>query len=105
MTVFFPLYCLSEMLSPEVEGRVNSGAGLPIVGNTLVDMGVSGSTDGLRWEPARVGTVAPSQETGSLPMDLLHGERPREILLDHAPVQVVEEGVDVLRARPAVVDP
>src|SRR5690349_7262095 len=106
MTVFFPLNCLSEMFSPVVDGRLKSGAGLPMTGKTLVVISPPRRScrapESGPGDRGRRGGAPPSIE---LPVSGVRGERLLEILLDHAPVQVVEERLDVLGPRPAVVDP
>src|SRR6476646_3376583 len=53
MTVFFPLYDLSETFSPVVDGRLKSGAGLPMIGSKLVTMHPPRSHTGPPREPGR----------------------------------------------------
>src|SRR5689334_20914026 len=105
MTVFFPLYCLSEMFSPVVDGSVKSGAVLPMIGNRLVAMHPPKAVPGSLRSPASRGGLGAPERTELLTVDRRHGERALEILLDDAPVQIVEERLDVLRAQAAVVQP
>src|SRR5258705_5592560 len=93
------------MFSPVVEGSVKSGAGFPITGSKLVAMPPPRSAAGLPRGARRARTVARPGCGRRLLVNRLHGQRPIEILLDHAPVQVVEERFDVLGARTPEVDP
>src|SRR5262245_16457250 len=90
------------MFSPVVDGSVKSGAGFPITGSKLVAMLPPRSATGLPREPG--GTSVPSA-LDDLLVNRLHGQGPLEVLLDHAPVQVVEERIDVLGARAPEIDP
>src|SRR5262245_52248921 len=100
MTVFFPLNCRREMLSPVVAGSVKSGAGFPITGSKLVAMDPPEAIPGSSGSP-----VFASSPKLRLLVDGLHRQSALEILFDHAPIQVVEEGIDVFGARPPVIDP
>src|SRR5258706_14056054 len=102
MTVFFPLNCLSEMFSPVVAGRVKSGAVRAMTGSMLMPMHppktVPGFMSALRaaQSPVMRGAQAAPRFRCRLLVDRLHGERPFQARLHHAPVQVVEERLDVL---------
>src|SRR5882762_7415630 len=93
------------MFSPVVEGRVKSGAGFPITGSKLVAMPPPRSGAGLPQEPGGRGRSPVPSTVEALLVYRLHGERAIEILLDHGPVQVVEERLDVLGPRAPEVDP
>src|SRR5258705_12142144 len=100
MTVFFPLNCRKEMVSPVLAGSVKSGAGLPITGSMLVAIHPPEAIPGSMGSPVR-----DFAERFGLFVDGLHRQSALEVLLDDAPVQIVEERIDVLGARATVVDP
>src|SRR5438552_1068969 len=54
---------------------------------------------------ARLRGTAYRPSANSLLVDRLHGQRSFQVLLDDRPVEIVEEGLDVLGARASVVDP
>src|SRR5205809_747006 len=108
MTVFFPLNCRKEMVSPVLAGSVKSGAGLPITGNMLVAIpppAIPGSMGSPVRDFAEIAAALSRSRDPRGPrfrgafallVDGLHGQRALEILLDHAPVQIVAERIDVL---------
>src|ERR1043166_8099928 len=104
------------MDSPVVEGSVKSGATFPITGSSAVAIVPPGERTSLGPPEARPGPrskepgvhVAAVITAGFLSLPLrhrLHRECLVEILLDDLPIEILEERLDVLGARAAVVDP
>src|SRR5260221_6580066 len=83
---------------------VKSGAVRPITGSITVGFPPPKALPGPRRSPAPMSVCAPRRGK-LLAVNRRHRQRALEILLDHRPVEVVEERLDVLGARATVIDP